>query len=285
MPTTVTPSNQQAITYDEESWKPKPEDSSSKEKSPVPSTPSSSSKSSKAKKVKKYLKKCKNVLGSSKASTSFDCETASQLSAQSSASSSWYVDSKLDDLIQNGKVNEIEEAFDDVQPLKVEPPVQWQVANIIQLKGPQDDDKSENEADKGSDLRQESEDACSKSSASVENFHSAISSASSETLKSDDCEFFSLDSKNQERDETDYTHKQNVIESYFNSIVSEIQETRTSFNSDNTRKLNSEFGTLELNELNDPELSISPVLEKAQEQVDDANNEESATNYPVSHHL
>lgn len=276
----MTSSNQQAITYDEESWKPRSEHSSSKEKSPDPSTPSSSSsKSSKTKKVKKYLKKCKNVLGSSKGSTSFDCETASQISAQSSASASWYVDSKLDDLIQNGEVNEIEDAFDDVKPLKVEPPIQWQVANVIQLKGPEDEDKSQIEAAQQSHLTPESEDACSKSSASVENFHSAISSASSETLKSDDCEFFSLDSKNLERDETDYTHKQNVIESYFNSIASEFQEARTSFNTA------SELGQLEHIALNDPELSISPVLGKAQEQVDDTKNEESPTKYPVSHNL
>ncbi|KAF7280799.1 hypothetical protein GWI33_005463, partial [Rhynchophorus ferrugineus] len=76
----VTPTSQRSVTYDEESWRPTTEDTSSREKSPEPSTSStiSTKSTSKTKKVKKYLKKCKNALSVNKSSSSFDCETSSQ---------------------------------------------------------------------------------------------------------------------------------------------------------------------------------------------------------------
>ncbi|XP_066257641.1 puratrophin-1-like isoform X1 [Euwallacea similis] len=253
----VTPTNQKAITYDEESWKPRPEDPLQREKSPDPSTPSTSSSSkssSKAKKVKKYLKKCKNALGSSK-SSSFDCETASQISTNSS--SSWYVDPRLEGLIQKGEIHEIVEQFEDeVVDLQDSKSVKFEVANIIQVKLPNG---------------VEPDDICSKKSTSIEeNFQSALSSVSTETLKSDDCEYFSLDSRTFERDETDYKHKQNVIEfSFHNSRTnSENWDYSDSVTAGGTAEVDSKESLGDGK--NFVPLSTSPVLSGSQDVVDGA---------------
>lgn len=165
------------------------------------------------------------MLGSSKSSGSFDCETASQISVQSSCCPSWYVDPQLENLVQKGEINEIEDNFEDgsLEPLPNKANVKFEVANIIQVKGPKifeeppsNNPEAQHEPDNEFISKKDcsNEETCSKSSTSGENFQSAISSVSSETLKSDDCEYFSLDSRIQESDETDIKHKQNVIESF-----------------------------------------------------------------------
>lgn len=201
----VTPSNQRAVTYDEESWKPTPEETSSKEKSPEPSTSSSSTSSkqtSKTKKVKKYLKKCKNALGTSKSYSSFDSK------------SSWYVDPRLENLVCESEINELEEVFEDavvVKPLEIHERVKFEVASVIQVKGPpneKDDNKEPEDINSTKDI----------ASGSFDHFESALNSLQSEaTITSEDCDFFSLEETLY--DETSFKHKQIVLESFRQDIA------------------------------------------------------------------
>ncbi|KAJ8922119.1 hypothetical protein NQ315_004053 [Exocentrus adspersus] len=98
----VTPTGGRAITYDEESWKPSPEDKS-KEKDDL--SRQCEVRQSKTKRVKNYLKKCKNALGNRSASLQVSpC-------SESPKTSSWYIENNLNEC----EINELEEVFEDAQ--------------------------------------------------------------------------------------------------------------------------------------------------------------------------
>ncbi|XP_072400076.1 puratrophin-1-like isoform X3 [Diabrotica undecimpunctata] len=126
----VTPTATRAVTYDEESWKPSPDESSKDEKDSVRS---SEIRQSKTKRVKNYLKKCKNVLGSSK-SASLD---VSSVCSESAGSSSWYLeDTNIE--IKEPQINELEDVFENAQiSLNFNDGTSsYQVANIVEVRGP-----------------------------------------------------------------------------------------------------------------------------------------------------
>lgn len=83
---------------------------------------------SKTKRVKNYLKKCKNALGTRSASL----EVSS--CSDTSGTSSWYVENK----IKECEISELEEIFEDalVSPNLGDISSAYQVANIIEVKGP-----------------------------------------------------------------------------------------------------------------------------------------------------
>ncbi|KAJ8922126.1 hypothetical protein NQ315_004060 [Exocentrus adspersus] len=121
----VTPTGGRAITYDEESWKPSPEDKS-KEKDDL--SRQCEVRQSKTKRVKNYLKKCKNALGNRSASLEVSpC-------SESPKTSSWYIENNLNEC----EINELEEVFEDAQvsPSLGDSSSAYQVANIIEVKGP-----------------------------------------------------------------------------------------------------------------------------------------------------
>ncbi|XP_056631347.1 uncharacterized protein LOC130441613 isoform X2 [Diorhabda sublineata] len=125
----VTPTVTKAVTYDEESWKPSPEDISKDERD---SLKSSEIRQSKTKRVKNYLKKCKNALGSGKYAS---LDVSSVCSANNS---SWYIE------IKEPQVNEIEDLFEDVQVcLNINDcSSSFQVANVVEVRGPKIDEGS-----------------------------------------------------------------------------------------------------------------------------------------------
>ncbi|XP_068911391.1 puratrophin-1-like isoform X4 [Tenebrio molitor] len=111
----VTPTGRHVLTYDEESWKPTPE-----EPKPEDISRTNEARQSKAKRVKKYLKKCKNVLGRS---------TSSDVPAEEAPStSSWY----LEELINVSEINELEDVYEDaVQVGTVDSGAVYQVASVV----------------------------------------------------------------------------------------------------------------------------------------------------------
>lgn len=139
----VTPTSARAVTYDEESWKPSPEDASKESKDERDSLRSSEIRQSKTKRVKNYLKKCKSVLGSSK-SASLD---VSSVSSDSVCGSSWYLEDNNSE-IKEGKISELSDVFEDAQvSLNVKDCSSvFQVANIVEVRGPPESEsiKTEN---------------------------------------------------------------------------------------------------------------------------------------------
>lgn len=135
----VTPTTDRAVTYDDESWKPS-EEETIKDKKDL--SRSSDVRHSKAKKVKNYLKKCKNVLGSSRTAS---LEVSSSETATTSATSSWYIDSQIEESLNHSEINEIEDVFEDAQVSLnySETSSVYQVANIIEVRGPPSDKKNE----------------------------------------------------------------------------------------------------------------------------------------------
>nr|CAI5864936.1 unnamed protein product [Callosobruchus analis] len=129
----VTPTTTKAVTYDEESWKPSSEETVSDKKD---LSRTSEARQSKTKRVKNYLKKCKSVLGSSK-SNSLDIPESSQTSRHTS----WYLQN-----VNECEVNELEDIFEEAQVCLnlSECSSSYQVANVIEVRGPP------NEADGGS---------------------------------------------------------------------------------------------------------------------------------------
>lgn len=127
----VTPTTDRAVTYDEESWKPS-EEETIKDKKDL--SRSNDVRQSKTKRVKNYLKKCKNVLGSSK-SASLDVSSCDD---NVSGCSSWYIDNQIVDNLNRCEINELEEIFEDAQvSINVtEGSSVYQVANIIEVRGP-----------------------------------------------------------------------------------------------------------------------------------------------------
>lgn len=139
----VTPTSARAVTYDEESWKPSPEDASKESKDERDSLRSSEIRQSKTKRVKNYLKKCKSVLGSSK-SASLD---VSSVSSDSVCGSSWYLEDNNSE-IKEGKISELSDVFEDAQvSLNVKDCSSvFQVANVVEVRGPPESEsyKTEN---------------------------------------------------------------------------------------------------------------------------------------------
>ncbi|KAJ8969191.1 hypothetical protein NQ317_000761 [Molorchus minor] len=88
---------------------------------------------SKTKRVKNYLKKCKNVLGSRSATLE-----VSSTSEYASATSSWYLEEKIEQNLNECEINELEEVFEDAQDNLVLGQCDdlYQVANIVEVKGP-----------------------------------------------------------------------------------------------------------------------------------------------------
>lgn len=119
----VTPTGRHALTYDEESWKPTPEDLPK----PEEITRSSETRTSTTKRVKKYLKKCKSVLISG---------TSDASSEEAPTTSSWY----LDDLIHESEVHELEDIYEDAQVGNIVTNNDfYQVANVVDVKKSQND--------------------------------------------------------------------------------------------------------------------------------------------------
>lgn len=83
----VTPTGRHAVNYDEESWKPTPEEPQKTKKETVEEfNRSSDIRQSTTKRMKNYLKKCKHALGKSSSSSSGSSQN------HDGASSSWYVE-------------------------------------------------------------------------------------------------------------------------------------------------------------------------------------------------
>lgn len=118
--------------------------------------------------------------------------------------------------------------------------MKFEVANVIQLKGPGED----------------------KNSLSVEdNFQSALSSISDETVKSEESDFFSLDSR--QFDETETKFKQNVLESF------ECRRTLTESDSECVSE----------------KVAVSPFLDECQEVVDDESGVRNEENTQTVHRV
>lgn len=142
----VTPTNDRAVTYDEESWKPS-EEEAAKDKKDL--ARSNDIRQSKTKRVKNYFKKCKSVLASSK-SASLDVSTYDD---NISTASSWYIENQIEDNLNRCEINELEEIFEDAQ-ISVdvsEGRSVYQVANIIEVRGPSTTESSA--SDSGSDKK------------------------------------------------------------------------------------------------------------------------------------
>ncbi|XP_076262791.1 uncharacterized protein LOC143197888 isoform X3 [Rhynchophorus ferrugineus] len=278
----VTPTSQRSVTYDEESWRPTTEDTSSREKSPEPSTSStiSTKSTSKTKKVKKYLKKCKNALSVNKSSSSFDCETSSQ-------NTSWYVDPRLRNLVCESEINELEEQFeeDEVTPLETRNDIKFEVASIIQVKGPEGYEPTNEGVGTDTDLSTKE-----TSSESIEHFESAFNSLQSGTVTSEDGEYFSLEETLYV--ETSGKYRQDIPDSFKDTNMGGnkpskfFSELKTKKTTDNQRSeegssdqcgfsgrndgLNRDSGIGSGSCASESEKDfVSPVLKKSQERVDD----------------
>ncbi|KAG5878401.1 hypothetical protein JTB14_028693 [Gonioctena quinquepunctata] len=145
----VTPTTGRAVTYDEESWKPSPEDTIKDKKESDRSTDASKSKT---KRVRNYFKKCKNVLASSK-SSGIDLSTSVDSSSLDCERSSWYCDGKIEENLNECEINELDDIFEDAQ-ISLDPAESksvFQVANIIEVRGPPSIHKSANSSESRSD--------------------------------------------------------------------------------------------------------------------------------------
>ncbi|VEN61900.1 unnamed protein product [Callosobruchus maculatus] len=142
----VTPTTTKAVTYDEESWKPSSEETVSDKKD---LSRTSEVRQSKTKRVKNYLKKCKTVLGSSK-SNSIDIPEGSQ----TTKNTSWYLEN-----VNECEVNELEDVFEEAQVCLnlTECSSSYQVANVIEVRGPPSEAEGEPSQSNVNYTRQESE--------------------------------------------------------------------------------------------------------------------------------
>lgn len=126
----VTPINERAATYDEESWKPSEEEAVKNKKD---LSRSNDVRQSKTKRVKNYLKKCKTALGPSK-SASLEVSSCDD---NVSSCSSWYMESQIIDNLNRCEINELTEIFEDAHSVKAgDGRGVYQVANIIEVRGP-----------------------------------------------------------------------------------------------------------------------------------------------------
>ncbi|KAJ8954872.1 hypothetical protein NQ318_016807 [Aromia moschata] len=105
---------------------------------------------SKTKRVKNYLKKCKNALG-----RSATLEVSSGVEESTSATSSWYLENGIEDNLNECEINELDEVFEDAQvSLNLgDCDALFQVANIIEVKGPSVDSSDSDKASDGNDSK------------------------------------------------------------------------------------------------------------------------------------
>nr|XP_023018868.1 uncharacterized protein LOC111507754 [Leptinotarsa decemlineata] len=149
----VTPTSTRAVTYDEESWKPSPEDSFKDIER------STEVRHSKSKRVKSILKKCKNVLGNK--SASLEVSTGSDPSSSSSGNerSSFCLDDKIEDNLNVCQINELDDIFEDAHvSLNVaECTGVFQVANIVEVRGPPGSDTTTSSSESANDQKEGAE--------------------------------------------------------------------------------------------------------------------------------
>ncbi|XP_045464093.1 uncharacterized protein LOC123673564 isoform X3 [Harmonia axyridis] len=130
----VTPVGRPAITYDNQSWKEKPEKDT--EESEDSSSKSSDSKKSKAKRVKNFLK--------SKYKTAIGSKSNGSGQSQSGDSASWY----LEKITVQSEVSELNEVFEEAcESLEVfDSCEQYRVANVILIKNPAENAEKKSES-------------------------------------------------------------------------------------------------------------------------------------------
>lgn len=138
----MTPAGRHCLTYDEESWKPTPEEQDLKRASePDHHCRTLEIRQSKTKRVRNYLKKCKNALARSSSGEQF---------ASESTSSSWYVEKQLGGVLNESEVVELEDVFENVKEIRGIGDI-CEVANVVEVKGrPEDGERAEKE--KGVDV-------------------------------------------------------------------------------------------------------------------------------------
>lgn len=123
----MTPVGRPALTYENQSWKEKPNNDSEEPEESVSKT--SESKKSKAKRVKNFLKnKYKTAIGS---------KSSSSDQSPSGDSASWY----LERITVQSEVSEVDEVFEEACETlgEIESLQPLQVANVILIKNPTDD--------------------------------------------------------------------------------------------------------------------------------------------------
>lgn len=123
----VTPAGRHCLTYDEESWRPTSEEQQNiKCNSDTDYCRNIEIRQSKTKRVRNYIKKCKNALSrSSSDQTQF---------AESSSSSSWYLDKQISGVLNESEVVELEDVFEDAKEIGGISEI-CEKANVIEVRG------------------------------------------------------------------------------------------------------------------------------------------------------
>lgn len=134
----VTPAGRHCLTYDEESWKPTPEEQQDfKRTSDIDHCRTLEIRQSKTKRVRNYLKKCKNALARSSSSEQF----------AESSSSSWYVEKQINE----SEVVELEDVFENVKEIGGISDI-CEVANVIEVKGRSEETSDTSEKEKAAEI-------------------------------------------------------------------------------------------------------------------------------------
>lgn len=130
----MTPTGRHALTYDDQSWQPNADDTNSTKDD---FTRSNEARQSKTQRVKNYIKKCKNALGSKS-------NSLEQSHNGESSSASWYIDKKLENLLNESEINELDDIYENAQFSEDfhNCSDSYQRANVIQIKG--DNQNNEN---------------------------------------------------------------------------------------------------------------------------------------------
>lgn len=124
----VTPTGRHCLTYDEESWKPTLEEQQDlKRTSETDHCRTLEIRQSKTKRVRNYLKKCKNALARSSSGEQSHF-------AESSSTSSWYVEKQLSGVLNESEVVELEDVFENVKEISGISDI-CEVANVVEVKG------------------------------------------------------------------------------------------------------------------------------------------------------
>lgn len=125
----VTPASRHCLTYDEESWKPTTDEEQQDLKciSDTDHCRTLEIRQSKTKRVRNYLKKCKNVL--SRSSSSDQAQFA-----ESSSSSSWYIEKQISGVLNESEVVELEDVFEDAKEIGGISEI-CEKANVVEVRG------------------------------------------------------------------------------------------------------------------------------------------------------
>lgn len=123
----VTPAGRHCLTYDEESWKATPDEQDLKQISDTDQCRTLEIRQSKTKRVRNYLKKCKNALSRSSSGDQ------SQF-AESSSSSSWYIEKQISGALNESEVVELEDVFEDAKEIGGISEI-CEKANVIEVRG------------------------------------------------------------------------------------------------------------------------------------------------------